>query len=345
MTNPYTLTFGKEPIQHISRVFQRNEILEAFTAKEPSQQIFIITGVRGSGKTVLMTEISKELKRRDEWIVIELNPETDLLQSLGAKLYSEKPLKEMFESLNISLSLFGISAEIKPKPQIVDIETAIGKMLDYIKKKGKRLLINIDEVTNNKCIRKFASAFQIFVRQDAPVFLLMTGLYENISDLQDVNNLTFLYRAPKCALKPLNMSAVIQNYQKVIKVSENTAKEMAVMTKGYSFAFQVLGYLTFSHNGDYHAVIYEYRQYLEEYVYEKLWSELSQKDKEIVYAIANCPSGKIKEIREFAGISTNSFNPYRDRLIKKGIINGESRGYLTFTLPFFDEFARQNFIN
>ena len=67
-------------------------------------------------------------------------------------------------------------------------------------KKKKRLLITIDEVTNTKKMRIFASAFQIFVRQDYPIFLLMTGLYENIHELQNEKSLTFLYRAPKLRL-------------------------------------------------------------------------------------------------------------------------------------------------
>ena len=33
---------------------------------------------------------------------------------------------------------------------------------------------------------------------------------------------------------------------------------MAELTKGYPFAFQVLGYLTWNHAGDYEAVIDEY---------------------------------------------------------------------------------------
>lgn len=77
-------------------------------------------------------------------------------------------------------------------------------MLEQIKKAGKRLLISIDEVTNSEYIRVFASAFQIFIRQDYPIFLLMTGLYENIHNLQNEKSLTFLYRAPKVLLEPVN---------------------------------------------------------------------------------------------------------------------------------------------
>lgn len=119
--------------------------------------------------------------------------------------------------------------------------------------------------------------------------------------------------------------------------------EMAKLTKGYPFAFQVLGYLTWNNDGDYTGVIPEYRQYLEEYVYEKIWSELSSRDREIAYAIAKCNSGKIKDIRQFLDIESNQFNPYRKRLIKKGIIDGSEYGIVKFTLPFFERFVVENY--
>ena len=61
--NPYTLTFGKEPNQHISRIKQTNEIINLF--QENTTQALIITGVRGAGKTVLMTEVAKRLADED----------------------------------------------------------------------------------------------------------------------------------------------------------------------------------------------------------------------------------------------------------------------------------------
>ena len=83
-TNPFTLSFGKKPLQYISRLTETNQILESFCAEIPSNQIYMITGVRGSGKTVMMTNIASELRKREDWIVVELNPTRDLLQSLAA---------------------------------------------------------------------------------------------------------------------------------------------------------------------------------------------------------------------------------------------------------------------
>lgn len=53
------------------------------------------------------------------------------------------------------------------------------------------------------------------------------------------------------------------------------------------------------------------REYLDEYAYDKIWSKLSRKDKEVLYGIAKIKSGSISEIREMLDLSTNEFNPYR----------------------------------
>ena len=108
---------------------------------------------------------------------------------------------------------------------------------------GKKILITIDEVTKNDNIRVFSAAFQILLRKEYPVYLLMTGLYENIYNLQNEKSLTFLYRAPKVVLEPLNYTAMIAKYKQVFSCEQEKAEEMAKLTKGYSYAFQLLGYL------------------------------------------------------------------------------------------------------
>ena len=343
MQNPFTLTFGRSPLESVERPVQINEILEAFTADTVNQQMFIITGVRGSGKTVMMTQISNKLRADADGVVIELNPATDLLSAMLSKLNSNQVCTELIKSAKIDLSFFGFGVSIEGTAPITDAETAIIKILEKIKKSGRRLLVTIDEMTNSESMKVFAGAFQIFVRQELPVFLLGTGLYENIEELQNEKSLTFLYRAPKIQLRPLNNGAIINKYKTIFHISQESASQMAELTKGYPFAFQVLGYLTWNHDGDYHAVLDEYKQYLSEFVYDKIWSELSAKDRMVAKAIADEKSGKIKDIRERLEMETNEFNPYRKRLIKKGIVSGEMRGYVYFTLPLFDEYVIENY--
>ena len=243
MQNPFTLTFGKKPIESVERPVQINEIIEAFTAETVNQQMFIITGVRGSGKTVMMTNISQKLREMNGWVVIELNPAADLLMSMLSKLNSNPSCQSLIKAAKLDLSFFGFGISVEGALPITDAETAIIKILERLKKENKRLLITIDEMTNSESMKVFAGSFQIFVRQELPVFLLGTGLYENIEEIQNEKSLTFLYRAPKIQLRPLNRKAMAIKYGKIFSISGEDADAMADLTMGYSFAFQVLSKL------------------------------------------------------------------------------------------------------
>lgn len=212
MSNPFTLSFGKKPYEYISRIQQTDEILEDFNAEHPVSQVYMLTGVEGSGKTVLMSAIANHLSESDDWIVVELNPTRDLLKSLASKLYEKEKLKAAFINAKLDFSVLGIGIHIEGASPVTDIEVAIERMLRIIQRMHKRVLITIDEVENSQTIREFVSAFQIYMRENYPVFLLMTGLYDNINALQNSNNVTFLYRAPKIEMGPLDTGAVVNSY-------------------------------------------------------------------------------------------------------------------------------------
>ena len=215
-------------------------------------------------------------------------------------------------------------------------------MLISLLKHGKKVLITIDEVVNNSAIKVFAHSFQMLVRKDLPIFLLMTGLYENIYNLQNEKSLTFLYRAPKIKMNLLNTMRISENYQATLNVAPETALKMAKITKGYSYAFQVLGFLVWKKQGYHDSIMPEYLQYLEEYVYEKLWSELSMKDKELLFALARSETGKVQDIQNILGIQHNQFTPYQKRLLQKGIIESKTHGYIDFALPMFRAYVEEN---
>lgn len=339
MKNPYTLVFGKEPREIISRLSDSARIIEDFTDNDPSQVIYMISGVRGTGKTVFMNDIANRLRKDPDWIVVELSSESDLLLDLVSELSSNNELSRKFHNAKINLSFWGFGLEIENTTPISNIKVALTKMLETLSKDGKRLLVTIDEVTSTKPMREFASVFQILIRQNLPIFLLMTGLFENIRELQDEKSLTFLYRAPRIDLKPLNIRSIADNYMENFHLTAEAARDMAEKTRGFSYAFQSLGYMTWENDGNYLSVLNDYRHNLSELVYEKIWSELSPKDKLVLRGMAENPEGKIKNIRQTLDLSTNEFNPYRDRLIKKGLINGDDYGIVRFTLPYFEEFV------
>lgn len=337
MKNPYTITFGKEPVQLVSRVTQVNQLLDDFKEEEPSYQACIIAGVRGIGKTVMLSEICNHMKKEEDWIVVNLNSGMDLLQSLAAKLYNSHPLLGVFDSANINLSFFHIGVSLKTVPPITDIETALERMFQVIKDKNKKVLVAIDEVVSNENMKIFSNTFQYLLRENMPIYLIMTGLYENVNELQNADNVTFLLRTPKLELEPLNKLMMAESYKNNLAVTRQVSLQMADVTCGYPFAFQVLGYLCYESKKPYEEELVRFDYYLSEYVYNKIWSELSPKDKRFAIAVAQS-NHTTESIMKLLGMKKNEFSVYRSRLIKKGIINGKIRGKIEFSLPRFKEF-------
>ena len=146
MQNPFTLSFGKKPLQYISRISQTNQIVETFRSENPVNQLFMITGVRGSGKTVMMTNIVSEIKKDEEWLTVELNPTRDMLQSLAAKIYSMPQMNKIFVNAKLDFSAFGLGVSIENAAPVTDIENVLELMLENIKKHN---IIGIDHGYGN----------------------------------------------------------------------------------------------------------------------------------------------------------------------------------------------------
>lgn len=337
--NPFSLTFGKEPTSVISREKQTNEIVEGFLATNPEFQVCMLTGVRGSGKTVTMTEISSEIKKNKDWIVAELSPERDILHALAAELSNQKELLQIFKDAKLNLSFLGFGLEIDSEPPITDTVVALDKMLAQLTKRGKNVLVTIDEAVSNSHIREFASQFQIYMRKKYNVFLLMTGLYEKINELQNEDTLTFLYRAPKFEMTPLNSRLVAKQYKQIFNLSEDKAVRMAAVVQGYPYAYQVLGYLCYKNQSPYENMLDKFDAYLAEYVYDKIWSEMSETDRKVAQAITQSVDGKVEHIRQIANMTSEAFSVYRNRLLKKGLVASQGFGYLHFTLPRFGNYV------
>ena len=339
MSNPYTLVFGQPPLEMIERKTQAERIISEFCQERPSNYLNLVTGIRGCGKTVFITQIANRLREKKEWIIVNLNPQRELLTALAAKLNSDLMLSKIFKEAEINLQAFGFGVGINGAPPITDIEEALTRMLRSIQKHKKRVLITIDEVTNSKDIRIFASAFQLFLREELPVFLLMTGLYNHMNRLRNAEGMTFLERAPRTVLSPLNFTAMVDKYVKTLKVKEDTATILAKATKGYSFAFQTIGYYAWEFPYHLDQALQNAKEYLFEFAYQKIWSELSINDREVVRAIHQSNTGEIARVREIMNWTSNQFNPYRDRLIKSGVISGLQTGYVELALPWFGEYA------
>lgn len=340
MNNPFTLTFGKEPKNIISRYEQFDIVKNSFLSENPSNNTYLITGVRGSGKTVLLSGIEKYFNELDDWIVVDLNPEDDMVEYLASYIYEKSKTKFRFLKKEFSFSFYGVSLSISGEKPISNVVTLLENMLEIIKKRNKNVLICIDEVSNNVNVKKFVQQFQILIRKEYPLFLIMTGLYENVKNLQNEKTLTFLYRAPQLVINNLSLISIAESYKKILKISNDETVELSKLTKGYAFAYQVLGYLLFENNKKSldNNIINEFDAYLREYVYEKIYFDLTDVEKEFIIALAIYDNKKVSEIADIVKLKKGNISQYRDKLIKKGILNNSGWGKLDFALPRFREY-------
>lgn len=277
------------------------------------------------------------MEKKKEWIVIDVNPNREILEQIASGIYENANVKHLFLSASFSFSFHGFGFSIEGKTPVSNIKTILEKMLDVLKKHNKKVLITIDEASNNAYMRSFTHDFQSLLRNNYPVFTLMTGLYENVNSLQNNKNLTFLYRAPKVELNPLDKELIKEEYSSIFKnESSETIEALASLTKGYAFAYQVVGYL-FSKYKDINKIYNELDQYLSIYVYDKIWSNLPKNERTFLTCFKN-ESITTKAILEEVSYNENSIYVYRDRLIKRGLIASASLGTVSLTLPRFENF-------
>ena len=340
MGNPFTLTFGKKPTEYINRNESMEEIISAFSESPSRYQTYLIRGVRGSGKTVLMTSVSQRLEE-EGWICVDLNSSTNLIEDFSYRLADAyRSIGNLMErGFDVSIAGFGVGLGGREDRDCVSRCEGI---LEAISRHGKRVLITIDEVYNNSDMRQFASQFQIWIRKNYPIYLIMTGLHENIYSLQNSPQLTFLLRSPKVTLGPLGISQIIRQYERIFQISMDEACVLARITKGYAFAFQALGMLYWDNreSKDIEEILRDLDDLLDEFVYRKIWDGLSPQDQLILKSIPDEEPIKVGELCKNANITTQVFSKYRERLVDKGLINAAKHGYVELTLPRFGVISR-----
>ena len=337
MQNPFNINFGKEPFSIISRENELHEIYDSFSSENPNSNVYILTGIRGSGKTVAMTNVSNYYKKYNDWISIELNPESDLLEQLAAKIYDEGKIKKLFIAAEFNFSFNGIGISIKGKEPISNVSSLLKREFEYLRRKNIKVLISIDEVVSNTYMKIFAHEFQTFLREDYNVFLIMTGLYQNISSLENQKSLTFLYRAPKIYIDSLNPRAIANSYKNIFNITEEACVSLAKFTKGYAFAYQLLGNILYTEGKKEldDAVIQKFDELIQERAYKIIYNELSKKEKELLKSATKDNSNNY--IINNCNISKSQLSEYKKKLVLKGIIE-EEKTAIIFKLPRFKEF-------
>lgn len=355
--NPFNPSFGKVPNIFLDRNRLVHTVVNNLDDPNSPYQTTLVYGLRGVGKTSFLTDVSKEVTTKENWIVVNLVSNQNMLADLVEGIYRKStPKIQKFLSKIDEIKVAGLGIELTSKR--TPIKEHISKytleaVLEELKSKGIKLLVTLDEVTSTPEIREFASIYQLMIREDFNISLIMTGLPEQVSELQNDKVLTFLLRSKRITLSPLNKLDIKYRYKEVFKskdrnITDQVLNRMTTMTNGYAYAFQLLGYLLWQTeskeitDNTIDSILDEYKEELYRNVYGKIYSELSEVDRKFLAAMVDENYTPISEIEKKMNKSHNYVSIYRRRLLDAQIIISPQRGAVAFTLPFFKDFIVEN---
>lgn len=250
MNNPFNPSFGKVPNIFLDRTHAVTKLSNELQDPNSPYQTTLIYGVRGVGKTSLLTDIGNKMSAKKNWLVVNLATNYNVLQTLIDSICqkSSPEIKKLLDKIEgIKLSAFGIQFEYRLQELTeTNYQILLENILDKLQAKNISLLVTIDEVDPTPEIKNFISLYQLLIRENYQISLIMTGLPNKLSELQNDDVLTFLLRSARMQLSSLDLLSIKHSYQdtfakKGIAISDDVLVAMVKKTKGYAYSFSTIG--------------------------------------------------------------------------------------------------------
>ena len=325
-------------------------------------RIMLITGARGTGKTVMLTVLGDKA-RAYKWDVIEETASDGLCERLVNELRSKDSLIDKL-TINPSISIAGASvslgeAELSAKRMPETLRKAMSARLDVLEKHDVGLMISIDETqaASRADLIAIATAIQHQIRERRNVAIIFAGLPQMVSDLFDDEVITFLRRARTNVLADVPVDEVEEAFAQTFEdsgmsIDAKLLSRAAKATAGYPYMIQLVGYYiwdtadsrgsTVISEEDVSEGIREAHVDLDNAVCIPELHGLSKNDKAYLkaMAISDGPS-ETSEVAERMGRSAKYAATYRKRLLDAYVIRQTDRGEVDFAVPFLREYLRE----
>lgn len=360
--NPFTPLFGIMPPIIVGRNSVLDRVSAALASSAASPELCsIFTGVRGSGKTTMLKYLASQAEMNG-WIAVSTVASPGMLEDLlerarsaSAHLINAESSKHL-TGINFS-PIGGVSWDNSQSPK-GNWRTEITNLLEQLEDHDIGLLFIVDEVnrTQEEMVQ-LTTVFQMLLGEGRKVALLMAGLPFAISALLSGKTTSFLRRAQKFTLGPLNdydvKDALLQTIQNGGKRISNDALQLATKNiHGFPYLFQLIGFRSWNASGSKTEISVEdvvngtflANEEMNERIFESTISELSDGDLEFLGAMnMQKPQTLRAEIAEKLNRPSAWISRYKKRLIEAGVIDERRKGTYEFTLPGFSEYLKNRF--
>ena len=359
--NIFSPTFGYRPKYIIGRDKEISEFMEGISNApgHPNRATFFI-GQRGMGKTVLLLELA-ERAREEGYIVARVVAGETMLDEIieGIQIAGERYTEEKKRPVkSVSAGAFGFSVGLTFTDEIREnfgFGTKLSLLCEALTKRKKGVLFLIDEIRSSTAeMRIFATTYQHLVGDGMDVAVAMAGLPNAISSVLNDTILTFLNRANKINLSPLQIADVGFCFAKAlhdlgIGFDAKTLDSAACATDGYPYLFQLVGYHMLKFIGDdgdltataVDLAISNSKRALASDVLLPCLNPLSAWDKRFLEAMAkDIGESRVVDIQNRLSVGKSHTQTYRKRLMESGLVHSPSRGMLEFSIPYLGQYLR-----
>lgn len=359
LVNPFRPTAGAEPPVLIGR----EKAISDFTlglreGVGAPARLMRVTGPRGSGKTVLLTEFG-DIARDAGWRVCDVTAIDDLTGYIIHLLGRGDTSSEAEFTANLGM----VKARVKRSADEdeVTLRDVLTRETSRLTEDGVGLLVTVDEIQDaqESDVRLIATSVQHLIRERKNIAFVFAGLTTGVMDLMNGRALTFLRRAKAEDLAPIPIEDVASAMRSSIEesglaISDGDLEKMARATRGYAFLVQLIGYNVWAQAASHCQLSVEIddddvergiREALREFndtVLEVAVSNLPLKAMEYLFAMA-CDDGvsSTAEVAKRIGVPATSLTSYRRMLVKRQVIEPTARGYVTFSIPYMREFLEE----
>lgn len=361
--NPFRPTFGASPRFWAGRKVILDGFAEALDSPvgHPDRAM-LISGTRGIGKTVLLTEL-EDLAEERGWISVRAIGGTGMADHLiNTAIPSHiSRLNPQAETRLKTLGIAGlgrVETELDPRygqlQPVPTVETRIRQLLEFTS--GSGVFIAIDEVQDapSEDLAAVAQAFQNLIKDELPVALAFAGLTVGTRDLLDLPGTTFLRRASAYELGPLTADDTLSLLASTadgsgVHFGTAAARCAAEASFGFPYLVQLIGALAWRVTKDndqsevtepiIKEILKEAIDTFGSQVHRPALRHITDLQREFLRSMARL-GGKKQSIGEIAGLldkTTTGISRVRAALIKQEIIEPSSHGYVRFTQPYMGE--------
>lgn len=377
--NPFTPTFGANPPELVGRESSLHDFREGLEQGPGApERATLVTGVRGSGKTVMLNAY-EHIARELGWLVISETARPGLIRRLTDEhlpaLLREHDTQQTTSRITAVSGPGGLGGQREVTELHVprtSFRSQLNRLTDVLANAphgGTGILLTLDELSGQRRaledMRELSDVVQHAFREDRQVAFVAAGLPAEVADLlsakpghedgDDRKGLTFLRRADRRQLGLVDRSSVESALSIPISNSGRRLAPEAVgpaveATGGYPFLIQLVGLHSWRAAGASDEITLEHviqgiqraRSKVGQLVYDSALADLSPMDRAFLDAMTvDAGPSKIADIAERMGRDTNYASQYRLRLLKAELIReNRTRGSVTFTLPYFRDYLR-----